>query len=113
MISTEVVQPDETESLNIVEGKDLVTLVTCTPLGVNSHRILVTGERIYSTPEEDIEAATESPSVPTFPYWVFAIAGAIVLSGVWMWRSGLQPTDGIVEDTPEGEIGNDRGKGGD
>lgn len=40
------VLPSETESLQIVEGKDYVTLVTCTPYGVNSHRLLIRGERI-------------------------------------------------------------------
>lgn len=43
--STEVVLPEETSSLAIQEGKDLVTLVTCTPYGVNSHRLLVHAER--------------------------------------------------------------------
>ncbi len=41
-----VVEPDETESLAIEEGKDLVTLVTCTPYGVNTHRLLVRGHRV-------------------------------------------------------------------
>lgn len=41
----EVVLPDETSSLGIREGRDLVTLVTCTPYGVNSHRLLVHAER--------------------------------------------------------------------
>lgn len=43
--SIEVVLPDETSSLGIQEGKDLCTLVTCTPYGVNSHRLLVHAER--------------------------------------------------------------------
>lgn len=38
--------PEETESLRIVEGKDYVTLVTCTPYGINTHRLLVRGTRI-------------------------------------------------------------------
>ena len=38
-----VVEPEETEHLSVEAGRDLVTLVTCTPLGINSHRILVTG----------------------------------------------------------------------
>ena len=41
-----VVLPHETQSLKIVEGKDYVTLQTCTPYGVNSHRLLVRGERV-------------------------------------------------------------------
>ena len=41
-----IVEPHETEALEIVEGKDYCTLVTCTPYGVNSHRLLVRGHRI-------------------------------------------------------------------
>ncbi len=42
----QTVLPDETASLKIVEGKDLVTLITCTPYMVNTHRLLVTGHRV-------------------------------------------------------------------
>ena len=41
----QVVLPHEVSSLRIVPNKDLVTLVTCTPYGVNSHRLLITGIR--------------------------------------------------------------------
>ena len=41
-----IVLPDEMEDLKIIEGKDLCTLVTCTPYGVNSHRLLVRGHRV-------------------------------------------------------------------
>lgn len=40
-----VVEPEDTSDLTIVDGKDYCTLVTCTPYGVNSHRLLVRGER--------------------------------------------------------------------
>ena len=43
-----VVEPDEVKDLYPVEGEDLVTLVTCTPYGVNTHRLLVRGHRIES-----------------------------------------------------------------
>ena len=42
-----VVKPDETNDLKIVPGQDYVTLVTCTPYGINSHRLLVRGHRVY------------------------------------------------------------------
>lgn len=45
-----VVLPDVLDDLEIADGKDYFTLVTCTPYGVNSHRLLVRGERI-KTPE--------------------------------------------------------------
>lgn len=41
-----VVLPDETDLLTIMRGKDYVTLVTCTPYGINTHRLLVRGERV-------------------------------------------------------------------
>lgn len=41
-----IVEPDDTEALLIQEGKDYCTMVTCTPYGINSHRLLVRGHRI-------------------------------------------------------------------
>lgn len=40
-----VVEPEDTQALNIVPGEDLCTLMTCTPYGVNTHRLLVRGTR--------------------------------------------------------------------
>lgn len=53
-----VVEPDETDSLAVQEGKDLVTLLTCTPYGVNSHRLLVRGHRVDYEPEVIAEEET-------------------------------------------------------
>ncbi len=49
-----VVEPENTEDLERVNGKDYVSLVTCTPYGVNSHRLLVRGERTDYVPQEEI-----------------------------------------------------------
>ena len=46
-----IVEPHDVESLKIVEGEDLCTLVTCTPYGVNSHRLLVRGHRVETQEE--------------------------------------------------------------
>lgn len=51
------VLPTDTSLLQIEDGKDLVTLVTCTPFGVNTHRLLVRGHRVPYTPEQEAEAA--------------------------------------------------------
>lgn len=53
-----IVEPSETEDLMIVEGKDLCTLVTCTPYGVNSHRMLVRGHRIENIEAEKVVRVT-------------------------------------------------------
>ena len=46
-----IVEPKDVEALQIVEGEDYCTLVTCTPYGINTHRLLVRGHRIEN-PEE-------------------------------------------------------------
>ena len=55
---TKVILPDEIDELQITSGRDLVTLVTCTPYGVNTHRLLVKAERTeyeeYVTDEKEI-----------------------------------------------------------
>lgn len=91
VIDTRVVEPTETESLFPVEGADLVTLVTCTPLGVNSHRILVTGERVIPTPQADLDSAGQRPEIPTFPWWALIAAGVVVVVSVYVWWSGRPP----------------------
>lgn len=57
------VLPYETSLLGISPGDDLCTLVTCTPTGVNTHRLLVTGSRIPYEAVETLEAETEEPEV--------------------------------------------------
>jgi sortase A len=91
VMDTRVVQPEETESLVVQPGADLVTLVTCTPLGVNSHRILVTGERIIPTPQGDLDAAGRSPDVPGFPWWMVVSGGVVLLLAGYVWVSGRPP----------------------
>lgn len=49
-----VVEPDDTSGIALEEGKDIVTLLTCTPYMINSHRLLVTGERVPY--EEDVQS---------------------------------------------------------
>ena len=46
-----IVEPDDVSALEIEEGKDLCTLVTCTPYGINSHRLLVRGHRVENASE--------------------------------------------------------------
>ncbi len=55
------VLPTDTSLLQIEDGKDLVTLVTCTPFGVNTHRLLVRGHRVPYVLEQEAPAAAEKP----------------------------------------------------
>ena len=46
-----IVEPEQVDALGIVPGEDYCTLVTCTPYGINTHRLLVRGHRVENTPE--------------------------------------------------------------
>lgn len=56
---SEVVEPDDLSSLVVEKGRDLLTLVTCTPYAVNTHRLLVHSERTDYTPAEAQQQADE------------------------------------------------------
>lgn len=71
VFETKVILPDKIDELRILNGKDYVTLVTCTPYGVNSHRLLVKAERVEyeeyfankdNTNNEGINTKTENVS---------------------------------------------------
>jgi sortase A len=60
------VLPTDTSLLQIEEGKEFVTLVTCTPFGVNTHRLLVRGHRVPYVPEQEATAAAEKPAASSW-----------------------------------------------
>lgn len=81
--SIDTVLPEDTDSLQIVAGEERVTLVTCTPIGVNSHRLLVSGVRIAS--QDDAVLGSRSLAAPEggagFPWWVFLfVLGSTVVA---------------------------------
>lgn len=55
-----IVEPENTDSLLIEKGKDLCTLVTCTPYGINSHRLLVRGHRVETKNETTIRVVSDA-----------------------------------------------------
>lgn len=84
------VEPDKTEALQVEEGEDLVTLLTCTPYGVNTQRLLVRGHRVPY--EETVVAEEEAPlaavSLHTnYLLWVIVGLGitALFIIGLFLW----------------------------
>jgi sortase A len=75
-----VVEPHETELLRIEEGQDYVTLLTCTPYGINSHRLLVRGVRISDTEDN---TATPEPQEETIhrSQWVGEYLKSLLMGG--------------------------------
>lgn len=74
----EVVAPEETRLLAIQRGEDLVTLVTCTPHGVNTDRLLVRGHRVPYEPGEESAVARHASSLLR----TLAMIGCVVLGVV-------------------------------
>ncbi len=78
----EVVEPDDTSLLTVEDGKDLCTLITCTPYGVNTQRLMVRGHRVEYTPELLADADTPlfgSASLHT-NYLLWVIIGLAIVA---------------------------------
>lgn len=73
-----IVEPQEVDELYVVEGKDYCTLVTCTPYGINSHRMLVRGHRIEN-PEEEVVIHVTADALQIDPIIVAPIVAAPIL----------------------------------
>jgi len=92
VFDTRVVAPEDTARLRQEAGRDLVTLVTCTPLGINTHRILVTGKRILPTPPKDIQAATNTKPTLQFPWWLVLYGASLLLIAFYtVWAGRTSP----------------------
>lgn len=78
------VLPTDTSLLQIEDNKDLVTLVTCTPFGVNTHRLLVRGHRVPYTPEQETTAAEKPVASSWTQHYLIGLGiglGAVAVAG--------------------------------
>lgn len=78
-----VVEPDEVSRLNVISGKDCVTLVTCTPYGVNSHRLLVRGVRVRqgeNLGSDDSAVRNEIFNIEMKYLITFALIGLVIIA---------------------------------
>lgn len=86
-----IVLPEDISDLLIHREEDYVTLVTCTPYGINSHRLLVRGTRV---PYEEAQAVTPSRGEPEDPmrtaYLAAAAAAVLLAAGLWYYRKKRQ-----------------------
>lgn len=81
-----VVLPTDIKKLKVEKGKDLVTLVTCTPYMINSHRLLVTGERVPYVTSKDKKVDAKS-SESDIDAWVsenlvYAASLIVIIAGL-------------------------------
>lgn len=76
----ETVLPHEAGSLQVIDGEDWVTLLTCTPIGINSHRFLVQAERIPAPAVEGIRTIAGDGLTTGIPWWLFIFLAGSVLT---------------------------------
>lgn len=77
----QTVLPSQLQTLQIADGKDIVTLVTCTPYGVNTHRLLVHGERTDDDViPENIQAESEKHELLQFNYGTLSLATIMIFA---------------------------------
>lgn len=80
-----VILPNDTSALEIVPGKDMVTLMTCTPYGVNSHRLLVMGHRIKTVYDKKIKVGADALQIDQLTVMVFVFVLLMICILVY-WR---------------------------
>lgn len=95
-----VVLPTDTQSLRPQAGKDLLTLVTCTPIGVNSHRILVTAERVDPAPPD----AGQPVEAVGFPWWMLILGTVVVADVVYVVLATRRRRHSAEPDAPDGTV---------
>ncbi|MEE0096266.1 MAG: class C sortase [Oscillospiraceae bacterium] len=79
-----VVEPEDVSALAPEDGKDYVTLVTCTPYGVNTHRLLVRGSRIEDTQEPVPEVTNLQVAAKAFGWKGKLLLALLGLGAVWI-----------------------------
>lgn len=85
VIDIQIVEPQDVTALGIIEGQDLATLVTCYPYMINSHRLLVTGERVpYTGQLEDLRISSGfwGSITPVERDFYLAVLAVVALSAV-------------------------------
>lgn len=82
---TQVVLPEDTKSLLNEPGQDLLTLVTCTPYGINTHRLLVHAKRVPMDPDDSVFEDAGTP-IQWWMWAILAVALVVVLLLIWWLR---------------------------
>ncbi len=83
---TQVVLPEDTKSLLNEPGQDLLTLVTCTPYGINTHRLLVHAKRVPMDPDDSSVFDEAGSPVQWWMWAILAVALLVVLLLIWWLR---------------------------
>lgn len=106
-----VVLPHETDDLRPVPNQDYVTLITCTPYGINTHRLLVRGHQVPLN-EADDEVFQQTHGAG-WQWWMYTLLVVVLVLGTafawWIWRQRQMEDsdDTFDEDNYDGEVAED------
>jgi len=94
---TKVVLPDDMSDLGIVPGQDYVTLVTCTPYGVNDHRLLVRGHRVANGAQPlNVRVNTDALQINSSPLRVIGVGLLFVIFLIYILIRYKRKNDGMA-----------------
>lgn len=93
--TVDVVLPHETDGLAVQANRDLMTLITCTPYGINTHRLLVTGHRV---PMDASDEAAFADKGLGWQWWMWAIlaAAAVIVAALVAWTRRMMRAGAIA-----------------
>ena len=92
VVEQNIVEPEDISHLQIDEKKDLISLVTCYPYGINSHRLIVTAERYISSANEIVPAEVDNDSCAYIAIALFSVLLlAVLIFTVIKLRKGREP----------------------
>lgn len=88
VIEIKTVLPTETKDLVIQEGKDLMTLLTCTPYMINTHRLLVTGKRVAFSEEQAKKERNKLNQNKSMKFYLLIVTAILtIILFIWWVRS--------------------------
>ena len=94
-----IILPTETDKLAILPGEDIVTLMTCTPYGVNSHRLLIRGHRIETIYDKKIKVGADALQVDSMKVIPIVFVPLLILLFIYWRITGKRKQIRITEDT--------------
>lgn len=86
----QVIEPDEAEKLHVIEGKDIVSLITCTPYGINTHRLVVSGERVSYDKKIYNRIKPEIFSVRELIFSILPFLFSVIMTGMYIKSRKVQ-----------------------
>ena len=114
-----IVDPDVLDDLYIEEGQDLCTLVTCTPYGINSHRLLIRGHRVATTAAAaGIRVTADAMRLDPLMVAPAMAAPLMLMLLIWLFTGGGKPNNRrkkaakTVQNTDNNNVDNNEEKGG-